>query len=146
MDLEQFASWGVRPCLDQFETNPENGLPLITRPRKGRDRTVSPEDKPPQLTDGLHDFAHWAFGPDGFQSLRVLAFGDFSYSGRYRHGNVLLCKNLEQHRTCQGITGQNFRHLSKDDVLQWNYVEKYSNLLDACPTDLLFHTDYFTIP
>ncbi|KKZ60477.1 hypothetical protein EMCG_04841 [[Emmonsia] crescens] len=37
----------------------------------------------PRTTPHLHDFAQWAFGPRGFQSLQTLVLGDFSCEGLY---------------------------------------------------------------
>ncbi|KAI9784369.1 MAG: hypothetical protein M1816_000893 [Peltula sp. TS41687] len=40
----------------------------------------------------LAEFAQWAFGPTGYPALQVLAYGDFSYEGRYERYNLLLCR------------------------------------------------------
>jgi len=89
----------------------------------------------PELREELHDFAQWALGPDGFSSLRVIAFGDFSYGRRFSRTNVLLCKTqLEQ----QEAAGLSFRRLRSDDQELLDLLEKYSNVLEACPTDSLF--------
>jgi hypothetical protein len=36
-------------------------------------------------------FAHWAFGHNGVPSLQVLAYGDFSFRGRYASKTYILC-------------------------------------------------------
>jgi hypothetical protein len=36
------------------------------------------------------NFADWAFGPNGFRRLQILACGDFSYGGRYHHQSIML--------------------------------------------------------
>jgi hypothetical protein len=41
--------------------------------------------------DDLEEFANCAFGPDGLPTLKLLAFGDFSYDGRFHASNKLLC-------------------------------------------------------
>lgn len=35
-------------------------------------------------------FATWAFGPEGIQSLKVLALGDFSHDDRYEAQRFLV--------------------------------------------------------
>ncbi|KAF2174564.1 hypothetical protein K469DRAFT_756695 [Zopfia rhizophila CBS 207.26] len=37
-------------------------------------------------------FARWASSSDGLQNLQVIAWGNFSYEGRYAQDNVLLCR------------------------------------------------------
>ncbi|KAH8816664.1 hypothetical protein F5884DRAFT_873409 [Xylogone sp. PMI_703] len=47
----------------------------------------------PDLSNEMNEFlsfAAWAFGPDGIPSLKILAYGDFSYDGRYAAKNMLL--------------------------------------------------------
>lgn len=41
---------------------------------------------------GLAEFAQWAFGPNGYPELQVLAYGDFSHEGRYERHKLLLCR------------------------------------------------------
>jgi len=40
----------------------------------------------------LEAFANWAFGPDGFPCLQVLASGDFSYGNRFADTHTLWCR------------------------------------------------------
>ena len=41
----------------------------------------------------LEAFTDWAFGPDGFLHLQVLASGDFSYGNRFADTQTLWCRN-----------------------------------------------------
>ena len=71
-----------------------------------------------------HEFAHWAFGADGFPNLQVLAFGDFSYQGRYSKYNVLLC------RSENGYT-----KLTRAQIPYWDLIQNHMDMLGACPFD-----------
>ena len=84
----------------------------------------------------LHDFASWAFGSQGIQSLRVIAFGDFSYDGRYSKGNVLLGRASES-MAMGAQADRNYRPFDKDRQPHMELFEKYLNVLEACPTDSL---------
>jgi hypothetical protein len=96
------------------------------------------EDEPPELTQPLYDLAQWAFGPKGLLFLQVIAFGDFSYEGRYAQSNVFLCRNIGPHQVHgQDMAGQTFRHLSDDDQSLRDLLDKYSEILEACPADPL---------
>ena len=48
----------------------------------------------------LIDFASWAFGTNGIPSLQVLAYGDFSFDGRFRRQTFCSADSLGrfQHR------------------------------------------------
>lgn len=46
-----------------------------------------------RLPGGLLQFANWAFGPNSLSALQVLAFGDFSYDGRFYNYNNLFCRH-----------------------------------------------------
>jgi hypothetical protein len=74
-----------------------------------------------------HEFADWAFGVDGFQNLQVLAFGDFSYDGRYSKYNVLLCRS--EH---------GYQKLTRDQVPYWDLIQSHMDMLEACPYDNIF--------
>jgi hypothetical protein len=58
----------------------------------------------------LAQFAQWAFGPTGLPTLRVIAYGDFSYEGRFARHNVLLCKD-------QSTPKRSFRSLTTTDTI-----------------------------
>jgi len=90
----------------------------------------------PNITKDLDKFAQWAFGHDGIKSLQVLAFGDFSYNGRYSKGNMLLCRQANSVRMQRGgLPGKNYRHITKGDRSLRGLLHKYSHALQACPTE-----------
>lgn len=49
---------------------------------------------------GLAKFAQWAFGPEGYPKLQIIACGDFSYQGRYDRHNFLFCRK----ETCASLS------------------------------------------
>jgi hypothetical protein len=86
------------------------------------------------LTKPLHDFAQWAFGPTGFPSLRVIAFGDFSYEGRFPLDNLFLCRNIMSAQLSQNAdAGSNFHQLTREDPMWKDLLNKYYDFLQACP-------------
>ncbi|KAI1745254.1 hypothetical protein F4680DRAFT_97570 [Xylaria scruposa] len=48
--------------------------------------------KPDSMTPEFQDLVSWVFGPDGINSLQLLAFGDFSCRGRLYAYNLILCR------------------------------------------------------
>jgi hypothetical protein len=137
----------MRRKFDAVVTDSESDDALVEIDAVGTSRSSQREssDGPlsdsqlPELTNTLHNFAQWAFGPRGFPSLRVIAFGDFSCEGRYTWNNVLLCRNDEPVQSGrQEVAGQTFRHLADNDRSLWDLLDKYSNVLEACPTNPLF--------
>ena len=91
--------------------------------------TIRPEDHL-ELEDrdyGLLEFARWAFGPQGLPKLRILAFGDFCYGGRYQETNVFLRR--------QGLYPPNgFSLTSREDVINSSGVDGPFDFLSACPS------------
>lgn len=79
----------------------------------------------------LFDFVRWAFSSRGLPELRVLAFGDFCYDGRYKDECLLFCR---QHI---GPT-HGFRLASKQYVLSLSGVERPFEFLSACPKEPLY--------
>ncbi|PGH27653.1 hypothetical protein AJ80_00667 [Polytolypa hystricis UAMH7299] len=89
------------------------------------------------------DFAEWAFGPDGYHHLSILAYGDFSYRNRHRPTQVLLCRKSRptllgpnglvpeaERRSglfCQVMTG--------DDFKLWGNIEGAYEMLSVCPSE-----------
>jgi hypothetical protein len=69
-------------------------------------------------------FASWAFSAEGIPDLQVLAWGDFSYEGRYARHNLLLCKAQNGYRT-----------LTKADIKCWDLVHDNMKMLSACAVD-----------
>ena len=85
-------------------------------------------------------FANWAFGPHGVPSLQVLAYGDFSFDGRFSQYNTLMCPGTGWSTPAQQPTGElgwTFRRLKKSDKVLWDLVNKNADFLGACPTDLI---------
>lgn len=55
---------------------------------------------------GLTNLASWAFGPSGLQNLQVLAYGDFSYQGRYVEDTFVFGRNRSGNSS-SGFMGEN---------------------------------------
>ena len=79
----------------------------------------------------LFNFVRWAFSSRGLPELRVLAFGDFCYDGRYKDRCLLFCRQ----RT-DSLHG--FRLASKEDVISLSGVDKPFEFLGACPKESLY--------
>ncbi|PLB43542.1 hypothetical protein P170DRAFT_55757 [Aspergillus steynii IBT 23096] len=75
----------------------------------------------PYKTEDIYNFAQWAFGADGLSNLQVLAWGDFSYRGRYSKFNLLLCRSDGGYRT-----------LTPSDTIPWSLVQDNLDMLAAC--------------
>ncbi|PVH94481.1 hypothetical protein DM02DRAFT_676170 [Periconia macrospinosa] len=106
----QFASWGLHDD------------------RKGTD-----ESGAVKLHKILHDFAQWAFGPEGLPSLKVIVYGDFSFQGRYAETHVFLYRNAELHQMQEQCDAcETYHHFSRGDW-QKDLLDKYSSSLAACP-------------
>ncbi|KAF2174668.1 hypothetical protein K469DRAFT_756655 [Zopfia rhizophila CBS 207.26] len=69
-------------------------------------------------------FARWASSSDGLQNLQVIAWGNFSYEGRYAQDNVLLCRK-----------GAEFRPLTVADTYFWDLININMDMLATCPFD-----------
>lgn len=83
----------------------------------------------------LEAFANWAFGPDGFPCLRVLASGDFSYGNRFAGSRTLWC------RETRGSTMRaNWRPVERKDVLENELVDANMDMLSACPVSPLYYS------
>jgi hypothetical protein len=95
------------------------------------------------LPDDLLWFALWAFGPEGIPSLKVLAYGDFSYQGRHRSTNAILCRNEWKFPKPTGyiVTGKeenteiSFRPIRDSDTEMMELVYENMDFLEACPVD-----------
>lgn len=99
-----------------------------------------------QRVPGLSAFASWAFGPDGLPNLRVLAYGDFSYHGRYIEDTFVFGRD-EFVESCREST-----HSMTDSEVDCGYslltkeqrnevMELYGDFLEACPVDVLVYMD-----
>jgi len=110
------------------------------------DRPLSDVSDPPgsdessRLLGELFSFAHWAFGPEGFPVLEILAFGDFFYQGRFSRYTFLLCRDTSSTSPAnpdpiqQGTT-LTFRNMRKNDRALWDLLNRNTDFLEASPTD-----------
>ena len=95
---------------------------------------------------GLSAFASWAFSPEGLPNLQVLAYGDFSYEGRYvedtfifaRDGFVRPSRKTTVWAAAPKTEG-GFSLLGKEERNE--VMARYGNFLEACPVDPLVRTD-----
>jgi hypothetical protein len=104
--------------------------------------------RPPQLLS----LAQWAFGPSGLPELQILAYGDFSYDGRYEWQNRLFCRS--KFALDLAIAGSNsdceatleadltFREVTKTDLALMELLEEHSDMLSACPEDKILYNYY----
>ncbi|OXV06392.1 hypothetical protein Egran_05840 [Elaphomyces granulatus] len=100
-------------------------------------RTPSPDAQTPASDDfmsmeDLVDFAEWAFGPTGFPTLLVLAYGDFSHQGRFRWTNLLFCRAAIPAEETQRPS---FRIMSQKDEYLWDLIDGGRQMLGVCPTE-----------
>ena len=99
------------------------------------------------LSSGLLQFANWAFGPDGLLGLQVLAFGDFSYDGRFHNHNHFFCRHTWSIRNPEDDSLQQsndelilkFRPIRENDRELWELIDQNTEFLEACPTDPIIH-------
>jgi len=83
----------------------------------------------------LEAFANWAFGPDGFPCLRVLASGDFSHGNRFADSRTLWC------RKTRGSTRRaKWRPVEREDVLENELIDGNIDMLSACPVSPLYYS------
>ncbi|CAH0046306.1 unnamed protein product [Clonostachys solani] len=79
------------------------------------------------------DLVGWAFGPEGINSLDVLAFGDFSHGCREPQNNLLFSRNRTGNKS-------SFSRIHMDDEEWHDVLDQYGDAIKACPTDRLLHT------
>ena len=90
----------------------------------------------------IHELASWAFGPEGLPSLKVLAYGDFSYRGR--RPNLVLAgfKSLDDshiQESAAGLSDLAYREVTKADVSEQEILYANAHFLEACPEDPLLY-------
>lgn len=97
-----------------------------------------------KLPRNLLPFARWAFGADGIPSLQVLAYGDFSFDGRFEAKNHILCrKSWTIPKQKKGNTSEDdkedkilpFRPMRHGDKDMMELVSQNMDFLGACPLD-----------
>ena len=101
---------------------------------------TSGSDESSRLLAQLFSFAQWAFGPEGFPVLEILAFGDFSYQGRFSRHTLLLCRDTSSTSpanldSIQQGTATTFRNMRKNDRALWDLLNRNADFLETCPTD-----------
>ncbi|KAJ9130920.1 hypothetical protein NKR23_g11970 [Pleurostoma richardsiae] len=98
-----------------------------------------PDGKFPRLGRSFIEFAQWAFGSTGIQSLRLLAYGDFSYNERFAYSTLLLCRRDPPRGQEGDARFLRFREVKEgEDRELWELYERELCFLAACPTDALF--------
>ncbi|KFZ17811.1 hypothetical protein V501_01554 [Pseudogymnoascus sp. VKM F-4519 (FW-2642)] len=80
-------------------------------------------------------FSHWAFGADGIPSLQVLAYGDFSFEGRFKSENIILCR--QAWTIPKEDTTLPFRPIRESDINMMELVSENMDFLGACPVDTI---------
>ena len=82
----------------------------------------------------LEAFANWAFGPDGFPRLQVLASGDFSYGDRFADTHTLWCRESGGSRS-----KKTWRTVEQSDIAENELINANMDMLSACPVSPLFY-------
>ncbi|KAF2669618.1 hypothetical protein BT63DRAFT_479411 [Microthyrium microscopicum] len=118
------------PSFDPYELTPE-------AMREGSGDQDFDKNGHPRPVKAFHEFANWAFGPNGIPSLQILAYGDFSFDGRYNGKNLLLCRHQTDRIDAAKANRDDYRHMERKDWVLWNLLEKHANALSACPVDPL---------
>ena len=105
-----------------------------------------PDREFPRLGRSFVDFAQWAFGPAGIRSLRLLAYGDFSYDGRFAYATLLLCRRDSPRGKEDDERFLRFREVKEgEDRELWELYEQELHVLTACPTSTLFCASFSSI-
>lgn len=111
-------------------------IPSSPRPLNNR-RITCPNRLP--LPPKLFSFAKWAFGEDGLPNLLIIAYGDFSHSGRFGPSNRILGRSTGTKEG--GESRSSFEFVGKGDWKHLEWVDGYFDVLSACPVKPLM--DYF---
>jgi hypothetical protein len=98
-----------------------------------------------EAPQSLLKFDHWAFGAEGIPSLQVLAYGDFSFEGRFDYPRLLLCReewqawrNPKDNSDNSGARTLPFRPIRPSDVKMRELIRENMDFLEACPADTIF--------
>jgi hypothetical protein len=91
----------------------------------------------------LLDFVEWAFGPDGFPRLEIVAYGEFSHHNRYRRQGIIVSRVSD----VESNASNSIPHATDefplfpimDDMDSGALEEFYSEneFLEACPVESL---------
>lgn len=87
----------------------------------------------------LEAFADWAFGPDGFPCLQVLASGDFSYGNRFAGTQTLWCRNTCSSRSRKTRSRKTWRAVEESDIAEKELIDANMDMMSACPVSPLFY-------
>lgn len=79
-------------------------------------------------------FADWAFGPDGFPRLQVLASGDFSHGYRFADTQVLWCR-----KSHGSESKKTWRTVQRSDVAENELIDANMDMMSACAVSPLFY-------
>ncbi|CAH0022673.1 unnamed protein product [Clonostachys rhizophaga] len=112
---------------DFDSTNFDDPLRHVVRPKRPVKKEAE-EVKPEFL-----DMVRWAFGPEGINSLDVLAFGDFSNGCREPQNNLVFSRNRTGNKW-------GFSRIHVDGEEWHDVLDQYGDAIEACPTDRLLHT------
>ena len=82
----------------------------------------------------LEAFANWAFGPNGFPRLQVLASGDFSYGNRFMDTHRLWCRD-----TRGSGEKKTWRTVRQSDIAENELIDVNRDMMSACPVSPLFY-------
>jgi hypothetical protein len=70
----------------------------------------------------FRELVKWVFDSDTCRNIQILAFGNFSYNGRYEEECLLFCRDQS-----------GFRQLTDEDIYLWDLVNNNMDMLSACP-------------
>lgn len=90
----------------------------------------------------VHQFASWAFGPNGLPSLQVLCYGDFSYQGRRPYITFCRSKSLDfqnGYESNSWISDRTYRMITRQDIVEQEILQINASFLGACAEDSLLH-------
>ncbi|EFR01066.1 hypothetical protein MGYG_04069 [Nannizzia gypsea CBS 118893] len=79
--------------------------------------------------EAFDNFVQWAFGPEGFRSLKLIAHSGPVEKGG---GEVFLCPKVGPD-TEPPFPGRNYRHVTKRDHVQHALLRKHAHAFKACP-------------
>ena len=125
---------------------PRSGIP--TRFGKAQRQRMSVDRHRAHKVPGLSNFASWAFSPYGLPNLQVLAYGDFSYGGRYVEDTFVFGRDgfVQSSEKWKFLaadpkfdTDVGFSLLGRKDRNE--VMARYGDFLEACPVDPLMQMD-----
>lgn len=118
--------------------SPPTPIPLLQR------QQMSVDPHRAEQVRGLSDLASWAFGPDGLLNLQVLAYGDFSYQGRYIEDTFVFGRNRSgkyPRGSTQSSNNSDFGYSLLQKNERNDVMALYGDFLEACPVDALLRLD-----